>query len=164
MREMKQSKLLTGIAIGVGVVFLAMLIFRAGVFVGMEKARYSYRWGENYQRNFGGPPRGFFGRFSGRGRFIGGHGAFGPIIKKNKGSVVVSDRENAEKVVAIDKDTRIIRGREVITIKELKLDDRIAVIGQPDKKGVIQAKLIRVFDGENFPSPSDRKGSNEVKK
>jgi len=153
MIEMKQSKLLTGIAIGVGAVFLAMLIFRAGVFVGMEKARYSYRWGENYQRNFGGPPRGFFGKLSGRGGFIGGHGTFGPIIKKNKNSVVVSGRENAEKVVTIDKNTRIIRGREVVTIKELKLDDRIAVIGRPDKKGVIQAKLIRVFDEKNFPPP-----------
>ena len=56
-------------------------------------------------------------------------------------------------MIPINKDTRIIRGRDSITIKNFKLNDQIAVIGRPDKKGEIQAKLVRVFDENNFPPP-----------
>ena len=59
------------------IVFL--LVFGAGMFVGEKKARFSYRWGENYQRNFAGPRGGFFGNFGREEGLINAHGAFGQI-------------------------------------------------------------------------------------
>ena len=45
----------------IGLIYLAIviLIFGAGIFVGGTKARFSYRWAENYHKNFGGPRSGF---------------------------------------------------------------------------------------------------------
>jgi hypothetical protein len=59
---------------------IILLILAMGMFIGYRKANFSYRWGENYHRNFGGPRGGFFEDFGGRD-FIGGHGTFGQIIK-----------------------------------------------------------------------------------
>ena len=152
-----QTGLWRNLAIGFGIALLVMLIFRAGMFVGMEKARFSYRWGENYHRNFGGPGMGPMGPM-GRGEFFGGHGAVGPIIRINKNNIVIRDRENVEKVIAIGKDTRIFSGRDKISKKDLKVDEPVVVIGEPGKKGEVDAKVIRVFanGAPPFPPPFPR--------
>ncbi|MDP3784511.1 MAG: hypothetical protein Q8R12_00280, partial [bacterium] len=65
---------------------IIVLVFGAGVKVGTIKARYSYKWAENYHRNFAGPRDGFFSdwRNSPRGEFINAHGVFGEIIELTK--------------------------------------------------------------------------------
>lgn len=141
----------------VGFVVL-MLVFGAGVKVGTIKARYSYKWAENYHKNFAGPRGGFVGdwrRFP-AGDFISGHGAFGEIIEIKDNSFVIKGRENVEKVIVTDEETAITKGRE--TIKDgLKVGDRVVIIGSPNEAGQIEAKLIRVFD-ENSPRLPMRHG------
>jgi hypothetical protein len=51
--------------------------------------------------------------------------------------------------VVIKEDTAIMRFRETIKPSDLKVDDSIVVIGEPNDAGQIEAKFIRVM-----PSPT----------
>lgn len=145
------------IIIGLAAFAVVILIFGAGMVVGGMKAKFSYRWAESYHKNFAGPQSGFLDdwrRFP-AGDFISGHGAFGEIIEIKDNSFVVKGRENAEKVVITNQETTITKGRK--TIKDgLRVGDRVVIIGSPNDEGQIDAKLIRVFDGETKGLPLRR--------
>ncbi len=139
------------VIIGLAGFVVVVLIFSAGMFVGGTKARFSYRWAESYHKNFAGPRGGFLDdwqRFP-SGDFIGGHGAFGEIIELNNSGFVIKGRGDIEKIIIITEDTVIKKGRE--TVKDgLKVGDRVTIIGSPNEEGQIEAKLIRVFNGEDI--------------
>jgi len=142
------------IIIGVAIFIVIVLIFGAGMFVGGMKARFSYRWAENYHENFGGPRGGFLGGWRNLppfpGEFIESRGTFGEIIKINDSDLVVKGQGNTEKVILITEKTAIEKGRETIKKDELKVGDSIVVIGSSNDKGQIEAKLIRLFDGKDI--------------
>lgn len=147
-----QSKSFKVGLIVLGAFIVLLLVFRAGVFVGYKKAQFSYRWGENYHRNFAGPRSGFFGDFrrgfGDRGGFINAHGTFGSVIKVDGNTIIVKGRDNVEKTVLVSDNTTINKGRETIKVSDLKVDDRVVIIGSPNDQGQIEAKLIRVFSEE----------------
>lgn len=128
-----------------------VLIFGAGVKVGEVKARYSYRWAENYHKNFGGPKGGFMGgdwRKMPRGEFIDAHGTFGEIIEIKDNGFVVKGRGDIEKIIVTTKETVVKNGAESV-VDGLKVGDQVVIIGAPNAEGQIEAKLIRVFgDGD----------------
>lgn len=132
----------------VGFVVL-ILVFGAGMKVGALKARYSYRWAENYQRNFAGPRRGgFLGSFRQGFKdrdFINAHGTFGSIIKIDGNTIIVKGKDDVEKTVLVSDKTTITSHRESLKMSDLKVDDQIVIIGTPNEQGQIEAKLIRVF-------------------
>ena len=136
-----------------GFVVLA-LVFGAGIFVGGMKARFSYRWAENYHQNFAGPRNGFMGDWrnfpSAPENFIESHGTFGEIIKINGSDFVIKGQNDMEKVIVINENTVIEKGRTAIKKDELKVGDSIVVIGSSNDKGQIEAKLIRLFDGKDI--------------
>lgn len=144
-----------GILLGIAALVILLLVLGVGMFVGFKKATFSFRWGENYHRNFGGPRGGFLGDFMRRdftGKdFIGAHGVFGQIIKIDSQELVVKGRDNVEELVLVKDDTVIQRFREAVKLNELKVDDYIVVIGEPNDSGQIEAKFIRVMP---LPSPS----------
>jgi hypothetical protein len=127
--------------------------FGLGIFVGYRKATFSYRWGENYHLNFGGPRGGFFQNFQDLGGrdFIGAHGVFGQIIKIDDQTLVIKGQDNVERVVLVKSDTSIRRLGENIKLGDLKTNEYITVIGEPNDSGQIEAKFIRVMP---LPSPS----------
>lgn len=136
--------------IGLAGFIVVVLIFAAGVKVGTLKAKYSYRWAESYHKNFAGPRDGFLGdwrRFP-AGDFIGGHGAFGEIIELNDTGFVVKGRSDIEKIIITTDDTVVKKGRETVE-DGFKVGDRVTIIGSPNEKGQIEAKLIRVFSEDN---------------
>ena len=124
---------------------LFLLIFRLGMAVGYKKAAFSYRWGENYHRNFGGPRGGFAGDFLKDRMYIESHGVFGKVVNVDGNTIVVKGLDDVEKIVLVKEDTVITRFRESIKISDLKTDDPIVVIGNPNDTGQIEAKLIRVM-------------------
>ena len=134
---------------------LAILVgtFSMGVAVGYRKAKFSYAWGENYHRNFGGPRGGFLRNFSqdfmGKD-FIGAHGTFGQIIEVKDSELAVRGKDGVEQIVKISVDTDIRRFQDSIQTGDLKTDEFIVVIGEPNDQGQIEAKFIRVMPG---PSP-----------
>lgn len=144
-----QSKIFQGVIIGLAALVVILFIFKAGMTVGIKKADFSCRWSDNYHQNFGGPKGGFWGGFNDQD-FIEANGTVGQIIKIDGSNLVVRGRGNVEKVIVVKDDTVIERLKETIKISDLKVDDTIVIIGEPNSAGQIEAKLIRVMP----PPPS----------
>lgn len=135
---------------GIGIIIIALLIFKAGTFVGYRKAAFSYGLGENYYRAFGGHRGGMMdGRnmpgFPNDKDFSNPYGPMGKIIKVEPPTLILEDRDNVEKVVLVKDDTVIRRLRDTIKLTDLKPGDFIVVIGSPNSQGQIEAKLIRIM-------------------
>lgn len=146
IKKIFRSDVLKWIIVGLFGVMVLGGVFGAGVKVGEWKARHSYRFAENYHKNFGGPRGGFFGdwrRFP-HGEFMESHGTFGEIIQLDESGFVVQGRDDMEVVVATSTATIIKNGRETVS-DGLKVGDRVVIIGAPDEQGKIEAKLIRIF-------------------
>lgn len=126
-----------------------LLVFGAGIWVGGKKAQFSYRWADNYHKNFAGPREGFRGdwRMSRRNDFIDGHGSFGEIIELSDPGFVIMGRGDVEKMIITTEDTVVKKGKDT-SEEGLKVGDSVVVIGSPNEDGQIEAKLIRVFEGE----------------
>lgn len=137
---------------------LAMLAatFSIGALVGFHKARFTSGWNDNYERNFGGPRGSMMMRgyrdFSGRD-LLEAHGTAGQIIKIDSSSIVIRDRNNTEKVVNANADTVIREMMVDVNFSDLKVNDAVTVIGEPNTSGQIDAKFIRVMP-MNFATPT----------
>ena len=153
----KKIRLAIGI---VGAVLFALVIFAGGVAVGLRKAKFSYQWGQNYERNFMGSSferGGMMGRESERGGMMGffrdaegrnfrnAHGLAGTVISIADNNLIVKDRDNKENTVTVTDKTIIKRNTDDLKITDLKANDQIVVMGTPNDSGVITADLIRVF-------------------
>lgn len=156
-----RSKIFKVLLIAMSIAVLLLLSFKAGEFVGYKKARFSYRWAENYHQNFGGPQnglmRGPMGRFipphmAGVMRDIEGkdymnaHGVSGAILKINDNIIVIQGQDGIEKTILASNSTIIKKYRETTAFGDLKITDTIVVIGSPNDNGQIEAKLIRIFN------------------
>jgi len=145
----KNYRTLKWIIIGLIGLALACFIFWVGMVVGGSKAKFSYRWAENYHNNFAGPQGGFLGDWQQKlpprpEDFIEGHGVFGQIIEFKDNRFVMRGQKDMEEVVIVTTDTVIKDGAK--TIKDgLRVGEYVVVIGSPNKAGQIEAKLIRLF-------------------
>lgn len=149
------------IIIGLAGFVVLVLVFGAGIKVGTIKAKYSYRWAENYHKNFAGPRGGFLSdwRNSPRGEFINAHGIFGSIIKIDGDTIIMKGKDDVERTIFVSEKTIIQRGRETDILSDLKIDDRVVIIGSPNEQGQIEAKLMRVFGDEMKHLPYKRSHS-----
>jgi len=139
---------------GIVIVIIAILIFSAGMIVGFHKASFGRAWGEHYSENFG---MGYHNPSMNDIRNIGmmdyfpiAHGTTGKIINLELPNVIVQDKYNTEKIIAIKSDTKIQKGRDSLLITDLNIDDSIIVIGLPNEQGQIEAKFIRVIPFPEF--------------
>jgi hypothetical protein len=155
IRETMKSKGFKIAILVVGIFFIAFASFAGGVLVGFKKAKYSYKFGENYERNFMGPrpmgmeepgPRGAFPDF-GRRDFRNAHGIAGTIISVADNKIIIKDRDGQENTISVSDKTLIKSGRDTISINDLKNDEQIVVMGRPGDDGTVNADLIRVFSG-----------------
>lgn len=172
--ELIKSKNLRLALISVGFLLVIFISFASGVAVGFRKARFSYEWGKNYERNFMGIGRGsekmqnsdrpgtmigtlassMMGgsggmmaipkRIEGRD-FRNAHGLAGTIISIAENNLIIKDRDGKENTVAITKKTIIKDHMIDVDLADLKIDDQIVVMGKPDEEGVVKADLVRVF-------------------
>lgn len=136
-------------------IFIVLVVtFGLGTMVGYRKANFSYQWGENYHKNFGGPRSGFM-RDLPLGMpmmlsddFISPHGLTGSIIKVEGNNIIVKGNDNVEKTILLSDKTVIRNGRQNINPEDLKVGDLIVTIGDPNSNGQIDAKLIRIFNAQ----------------
>lgn len=170
-----QSKVFSGCILALVVLIILGLVFAAGTAVGFKKADFSYRFGDNYHKNFAGGgcqadrgPNAMVGAIAGGrpdmmgcangGEYIDGHGVIGQIITINSDTIVIKDRDNVEKIISVDSQTLINRFRESIKISDLKAGDSVVIIGEPGTDSKISAKLIRVMPappaGNQSPTPT----------
>jgi len=150
----KSFKVITFI---VGVIAVSFLIFQIGMMAGFRKASFGCNWSNHYAENFGFPERmgpsmmkGEFGDF---GNLPNAHGAIGKIIKVELPIIVVSDeKDNNEKIILIDEKTEIRKARNKVTQDELKVDEHVVIMGDPNSSGQIEARLIRFIPAPFEPS------------
>lgn len=134
------------------IISLFLLAFDLGISVGFRKASFSYKWRNNYNNNIFPrkecmePP--FNDRFEEpmeRG-FINSSGATGEIIKINKDfSLIIKDFDNTEKIIILNENTAIREFKEQFTKEDLKVGQKVVIIGDPKDSGEIEAKLIRIM-------------------
>ncbi|MCX6793064.1 MAG: hypothetical protein NTY12_03480 [Candidatus Falkowbacteria bacterium] len=158
-QEFFKSKTFQVILYVTGALAILLFVFQAGLFIGFRKASFSFGWGENYHRNFGGPRQGFLPGVRGDD-FINGHGVAGMIIKIDNKSIVMKDVAGIERIVNTNEQTDIKNGRDNVILKDLKADERIVVLGIPEQDGSVTARMIRIFNGNDFnqlppPMPGD---------
>ncbi len=135
---------------------VVFFIFGMGMLVGFKKAKFSYQWGDNYHRNFAGPKGGFIKEIQENVRgndFIEAHGVFGQIIKIDGRTLIIKGQGGAEMLVSVQDNAPIMRFKETVNFFDLKVDDRIVTIGDPDNRGGINAKLIRIMPPPPPPHP-----------
>ena len=140
-----ESKLFGIIILATTGLVVLVFVFGLGVFVGTKKAEFSFQWADEYHKNFGGPQGGFFGDMMGQ-NFTEANGVFGQIIKIADQTLTIQGNDNVEKNILITDKTTIVYQRKKIQLSELKLNDKVVVIGDPDSQGQIQAELIRVMN------------------
>lgn len=153
---------------GLGIFLVALVSFATGIAVGLHKAKYSYAWGANYERNFskgfgntargdsrttwsaGMMPGGMMGvrDFDGR-NFRNAHGTSGTILSITGNTIIVMDKSGEENTIAVGEKTLIKNGRDTIGISDLKQGDQVIIVGNPGNGGVVNADLIRIFGRTN---------------
>lgn len=147
IKKVFESKILIRTLYAIGIFVIAVIIFSIGLVAGFHKESFEHNWGEHYLENFGMmPPAPSNGM--GMNYIPNAHGAVGKIINIALPNIIVQDKDGTEKVILTNDDTVIQKSRTAITSSDLRVDDFVVVIGTPDDKGVIEAKLIRII-----PSP-----------
>ncbi len=144
LKQLVQSKIYVIVALSIAAIAVLFLTFGAGMYVGFHKARFSYQWGENYHKNFGGPRGGLFRDFGGKD-LIDANGVAGQIMKIDGSTLVIKGRDNVEKIVVVKSDAIVKRLNETVKLSGLKVDDLIVVIGEPNDQGQIEAKFLRIM-------------------
>lgn len=89
--------------------------------------------------------------------FANANGVFGQIIKIDGQTLTIKSKDNIEKSILVGEKTTIVYQRKNIKLSDLKTDDSVVVIGDPNGKGQIQAELIRVI-----PAPPKNSSANNV--
>lgn len=158
MPKIVESKYFKGAAIVCGIVLVALISFAAGVKVGVHKALFSARFGENYERNFMGgegrdgrnmpPMKKMMDKVADKG-MRNAHGFSGEIISINENTLIVKDRNNQEGTIRMNEATIVNRGKDTVDMDTLTVGERIVVVGKPQEDGVIAAHLIRIFQNDN---------------
>ena len=152
LKDFLTGKYFKSFALAISGLAVLLLVFSAGVFVGLEKAKFSYGWGENYFRNFVGPRGAPGGPFAGRDPFwdknyLNPHGVFGEIIKIDQGGLVIKDFHNLEIPITAGGSLVVKNKRGDLRLSDLQVGNKVVIIGSPDKQGKINAKFIRVDNG-----------------
>ena len=125
----------------IGLVLATLVIFQAGVYVGVRKAELSFRMGDNYYRAFG--PGGFPGGPLGE-ELSESDGASGKILSVSLPTFIVEDR-NGEKVIILSDQTDIRSMRASTSSSAIMPGNGAIVIGEPNEKGQIQATFVRLL-------------------
>ena len=145
-KDLFASKTVRWIIIGLAELIVLIIIFALGMAVGMHKANFTYRWAENYNRNFGGPKRGLLKSGPFGGEFMSPHGTIGTVLKLEGNSIIIKgDTDKTEKTIITDSSTSIREQNEDIPFAKIQPNDHVVIIGTPNASGQIQAKFIRVF-------------------
>jgi hypothetical protein len=144
MKDFLQSQKFKWVLGTLGAIILLLFTFQLGVFVGIRKANFAFKWAGAYHKNFGGPEKGFMRDFEGKD-FMNTNGTAGEVIKIETNKVTIKSKNETEKVILVGETTQIKKGIKQLTLKEILLNDKIVVIGTPLEDGTISAKLVRIF-------------------
>ena len=152
-----KTKIFSRILWIVGALIVAGLIFQTGIFVGYYKASFSYQLGDEYHNIFGARRGGPGAPAQLMPGFAGAYGASGDILKIDLPKIVIEGQNSVEETIVVSTSTIFRSMRDMIKATDLKVDDFVVVIGQPNGQGQIDAKLVRVV-----PTPPDFGGASSI--
>jgi hypothetical protein len=122
-----------------------LIIFGLGVVVGYRRAIFASTFGENYYRNFYGSQIPVpMGGVAGVGPMMP-HGVVGEVIDVGSGTIAVKNDEGDEASIILLPNTSVREMDNDITPRGIVIGDRVAVIGEPNANGQVEARFIRVF-------------------
>lgn len=121
-----------------------MFVLGVGIWIGEEHARFSFRWAQNYHKNFGGSSEVLIGDSLNKD-MTNSYGVFGSIIAMDFKTIIVRGQDNIEKTVIVFDDTTIRNAMGIVPFSKLQIGDSVVVIGSPGTQGQIDAKFIRVL-------------------
>ncbi len=128
----------------IGGLFVLGVTFQLGVFTGYHKASFARDWGDHYGKNFGMErPESFKGMM--RGGLPMGHGAVGKVLTVTLPTFVIEDNDGTEKTIVVSNTTIVKSSTQNSTSTSITPNTSVVVIGQPNKSGQIEAKLIRIM-------------------
>ncbi len=135
---------LTWVIAGLLAFSILMLVFSMGIYVGQQKALFSFQWAENYHQNFGGPQKGLLKSSEGQD-FMSGHGVVGFVMAKNGNMLIVKNQDAIEETIIVLETTTLRNNRGTIALGGINIGDQVVVIGSPNTNGQIEATFIRVL-------------------
>ncbi len=132
---------------------LAELIILIGVFalgmnVGFRKAHFTDEWIKNYPANFGSQAGAYPLPLPPPDRLFNNHGVLGTILNTDGKTIIIKAADNNENTVILEPATVIRQDFTDLTAKDLKANQQIIVIGAPNEQGQIDAKFIRILNGQ----------------
>ena len=161
MSDQEKKWTLHGVIIGLAIFIGLLLIFKVGVFVGMEKAEFTDRLNARDPQAIQGLRPGMMRGITDRG-MMPSSSTIGTISKINGTTLTVTEKDGTEKTVTIDEKTIIRKDRVEFQVTDLKTADQIVVFGKPDQNGNIIATLIHAQpSSQTTPSPTP---ANSVQK
>ena len=152
MKKFLAMPLSSRVTIVLGTFIVVLVIFWAGMVAGYEKAEYSFRWGNHYADNFGGP-RSPFGMMMPMNRdgVNNANGAAGIVVAVNLPTVAVKGPNEAEKIILISSTTMIRVFHDQGKANDIHVGDMLVAIGTPNVQGQIAASFVRLMASSTLP-------------
>jgi hypothetical protein len=159
MKNFFQSKKWITVLVVVFILCVAMIVFEAGVAVGVHKASFADRMSGDYYRVFGQANKPF-GDLD-QDDFPASHGVVGTIIKIAPPYAFIQGPDNVEQTIRLGSSTTILKYRESIGPNDLSEGDSIVVIGSPSASSSdIDAEFVRVVPNHQQNPPAGSNMSN----
>ena len=145
MSNFLESKIVRTILWILGGIIVLVVVFGLGITVGYDRAGFASGFDRNYFRIFyGAAPDGPVGLMA-PPMPVAIHGVVGTVIDLGTSTISVKDQQGNEQSVVVSSDTDIRNGNGNIMIGDVAVDDQIAVIGEPNSVGQIDAHFIRIL-------------------
>jgi uncharacterized membrane protein len=145
MSNFLESKIVRTILWILGGLIVLVVVFGLGISVGYDRAGFASGFDQNYFRIFyGAVPGGPVGLMA-PPMPVAIHGVVGTVIDLGTSTISVKDQQGNEQSVTISSSTAIRNGNGNITIGDVVMGDQIAVIGEPNSEGQVDAHFIRIL-------------------
>jgi uncharacterized membrane protein len=145
MSNFLESKIVRTILWILGGLIVLVVVFGLGIAVGYDRAGFATGFDQNYYRNFyGTAPGGAIGLVA-PPMPVAIHGVVGKVIDLGTSTISVENQQGNEQSVAVSSNTDIRNGSGNIAIGNIAVGDQVAVIGEPNGEGQIDARFIRIL-------------------
>lgn len=145
MSHILESKKVRVVLYILGGLVILFVVFGFGIAVGYQRAGFAMGFDRNYYKNFYGMPPGAASGTVAPPMPVAGHGVVGTIIDLGTSTISLTDQANNEHSISISSGTVIRSGNSDSVISDMAVGDQIAVIGEPDSNGQIDARFIRII-------------------
>lgn len=124
-------------------VIWSVLILQLGIKVGFSKASYFFKYSDSYYKNIKGKPNMPLGLED--NDLPRSHGAIGKILQIAFPNLIIEDNDGLEKIVVLGNGTIIKKFGQSASTSDIRSNDFAIVIGTPNERSEIDAKLIRIL-------------------